>query len=81
MPPLRSNEWLVVVPAYGRDYTTAHAARAAWSENRDFRIVSLSDHGRYVNKSDVLKYGQHLRGIEIRFNRRFDVVVISNPIL
>jgi hypothetical protein len=46
--------YLTVVPAYGRDYATAKAVKAAWEEGKDFQISNMfsPDDGRYVNKDD-----------------------------
>jgi hypothetical protein len=43
-----------VVPAYGRDYQSQAAVKAAWNEGKDFVVPSVFDHGgRYINKQDV----------------------------
>lgn len=50
-------EDITVVPAYGRDYRSLAAAKADWSEGKDFLIVSGRDSGRYLNKADADQYG------------------------
>jgi hypothetical protein len=39
---VQANDWLTLVPAYGRDYQTAEAVLAHWKEGRDFRIQDIS---------------------------------------
>jgi len=46
--------WIEVEPAYGRDYTTAKAAKAAWAEGKDFRETST---GSYVTKAEAERLG------------------------
>lgn len=46
--------WIEVEPAYGRDYTTAKAAKAAWAEGLDFRETST---GSYVTKAEAERQG------------------------
>lgn len=41
-------QWIEVIPAYGREYTTAKAARADWNADLDFQETVS---GSYVNKS------------------------------
>lgn len=48
------SSWIEVEPAYGRDYTTAKAAKQDWKDGKDFRETAT---GRYVNKSDAEKHG------------------------
>ena len=44
-----------LVPAYGRDYRTAKAARADWHANKDFIICNLFHpyDGKYINREQV----------------------------
>lgn len=46
--------WIEVEPAYGRDYTTAKAAKADWNEGKDFRETST---GSYITKDEAKKQG------------------------
>jgi len=47
-------EYLEVIPAYGRDYTSQKAVLADWEASRDFKIVSVGpDYGRYISKGDA----------------------------
>lgn len=45
---------LTVIPAYGRDYTSAAKVREAWEAGKDFRIMDVSSRydGSYINKDD-----------------------------
>jgi hypothetical protein len=70
-------EWLVVVPACGRDYKTAAEARRAWVNDADYRIVSVGpDMDRYINRQYWLKYAP-CSTVEIRFNQREDFTIIK----
>ena len=50
---------LTITPAYGRDYTTAEAAKADWEANKDFQIASVNSPncGAYINKADAALFG------------------------
>jgi hypothetical protein len=62
-----------VVPAYGRDYTTAKAARADWKAGKDFLIADFFDpyDGKPINKQDADREGLK---VNIRFNRLTKIV-------
>jgi hypothetical protein len=67
--------YTTLVPAYGRDYTSAKAVKADWDAGKDFVINDMShkDDGRYINKADAgvgKKY-------TIRFKRLMNVCVVS----
>jgi hypothetical protein len=57
---------LTVVPAYGRDYTTAKAAKADWQADKDFIIADFFNpwDGKYINRPQATDYA-----VTIRFNR------------
>lgn len=55
--------WIEVTPAYGRDYTTAKAARADWNEGKDFRDTVSS---KYINKADAERLGLK---VTLRFDK------------
>ena len=59
--------WIEVTPAYGRDYTSAKAAKADWKAGKDFIIqcVMHPDDGRYINKD----HGAPTLKIIIRYNQ------------
>ena len=57
-----------LVPAYGRDYTSAKAVKADWEAGKDFTIVDFFDgnDGKAVNKQDAEAAGI---SVTIRYNR------------
>ena len=59
--------WIEVEPAYGRDYTTAKAAKADWAAGKDFRETSS---GSYVTKAEAEKQGL---SVTIRYARSLKV--------
>lgn len=67
---------LTVVPAYGRDYTSAADAAAAWSVGKDFRIADISSrwNGSYVaiSQRDALTE-TGISHLLIRFDRLQEV--------
>jgi hypothetical protein len=50
---------LTVLPAYGRDYKTAEAARKDWAAGKDFIISDFFNpyDGKYINKEDADRSG------------------------
>ena len=63
-------QWIVVSPAYGRDYRNSVEAIHAWLEGKDFILEST---GQYCSDRN---FGPEV-GIEIRFNRKADLAVID----
>jgi len=61
--------YIIVVPAYGRDYQSEHQAIEAWKSGKDFRINDISSRwdGAYCSIRDELN-------VKIRYNRLQDVV-------
>jgi hypothetical protein len=59
---------LTVMPAYGRDYKSAKAAKTDWNNNLDFIINDMFDpyDGKPINKQDA---DQAKITILIRFNK------------
>jgi hypothetical protein len=52
---------MTLIPAYGRDYTSAAQARADWDANKDF-IIADPFHGadgKPTNKADCKSMGDH----------------------
>lgn len=45
-----------LIPAYGRDYKSIAAVRAAWLNGDDFQIADISSrfNGKYVSSADVI---------------------------
>lgn len=60
-------ETLTIIPAYGRDYKTAKAAKADWTNGKDF-IISNIFH-RYDGKPMSIRDKQPGEKFIIRFNR------------
>lgn len=46
---------MTVTPAYGRDYTSAVEAKAAWNSGKDFIIRDITSRwdGKPINKQDA----------------------------
>ena len=65
-----SSTWLTLIPAYGRDDTTAKAARAAWDAGADWQDAVS---GRYVSKSELSPSTQ----CELRFNNHRGLAVVK----
>lgn len=65
---------MTLTPAYGRDYTSAEAAKADWDANKDFLIADVSSryNGKPINKQDAPK-GTH----NIRYNKKTQVCVVT----
>ena len=55
-------KYITVIPAYGRDYKTAKAARADWNANKDFAETFSRS---YITKEEADKEG-------LRVTIRFD---------
>ena len=64
---------MTVTPAYGRDYKTAKAAKAAWAAGEDFIIADFSSpwDGKPTNIHD-----EHAGFINLRFNQLRKVAVV-----
>ena len=64
-------DFITVVPAYGRDYETAEQAISDWEVGKDFRIsdISCPANGCYISRRDG-------RAVKIRYHRfqRFVIV-------
>jgi hypothetical protein len=59
--------WIEVIPAYGRDYTTAKAAKADWNADLDFKETFTET---YINKSQAMKMGL---SVTIRYAKNMKV--------
>ena len=64
----------ILIPAYGRVYTTKREVVDAWVGNSDFRLETT---GQYLNRSGA---NQYLPGdsFEIRYGKSLQKVVIVN---
>lgn len=65
--------YLVVVPAYGRDYKTKAAVLADWEAGKDFENATVGVRGRYVNKAGL----PPAWGVEIRYANQAKTLVIE----
>lgn len=68
---------LTLIPAYGRDYSTAEAVLIDWHSGRDFQIATIfsKDCGRYTSIRDLSKFpGKHVR---IRYNKLTKYILIK----
>ena len=68
---------MTLTPAYGRDYKSAKAAKAAYNEGNDFIVNDFSSprDGSYVNK-EQLQGDQAPCFINIRYSKLRKVTVI-----
>jgi hypothetical protein len=66
---------LIVVPAYGRDYTREDAVLAAWEGGADFENVTVGVRGRYVScRSPLAEHG--VTSVEIRYADLRELVIV-----
>lgn len=67
---------LTVIPAYGRDYKSAKAAKADWRANRDFIIANITDpyDGKPINRSQWLV--ENYTSVQIRYAHLTKLTVI-----
>jgi hypothetical protein len=73
-PIKKSDNWLTLVPAYGRDYHNADEVLKAWMLGKDFRIqdVGCKYNGAYIGKGDAPPDTV----FKVRYNRLADFVLI-----
>ena len=66
---------MVVIPAYGRDYTNVADLLKDWNAERDFRIADKSSpwNGKYINRQQTTITDE----IVFKFNSRKDTHVIQ----
>ena len=62
-----------VVPAYGRDYKSAKAAKADWETGKDFILRDFTSpwDGKAINKQDAENAGLK---VNIRYNKLTKIV-------
>ena len=62
-----------VVPAYGRDYKSAKAAKADWAAGKDFILRDFTSpwDGKPINKQDAENAGIQ---VNIRYNKLTKIV-------
>ena len=65
---------IILIPAYGRDYSTAEKAIADFAAGKDFTISDISHkyNGKYCSIRDLKGYK-----IKIRFNKLADFVFVQ----
>ncbi len=65
-------DYIVVSPAYGRDYKSSKKALEDWNKNLDFILESIGPYaGKYCNKSNFPK----TTSVEIRYNKLTRLVI------
>lgn len=67
---MQNQNWFVLVPAYGRDYTTAKAAREAFDSGADWQDART---GQYCTKSELPPGAS----AELRFNNHRGLAVVK----
>ena len=69
--------YLILSPAYGRDYKSKAAILADWQEGKDFVANNLPQYsGRYVSSREVkLLKADGFTNIEFRYNKLQSVCV------
>jgi len=67
--------YLTLVPAYGRDYTSAKAVREAWAAGKDFQICDMSSRydGAKINKDNDAPAGTKF---QIRYKKLTQICTI-----
>ena len=67
-----------ISPAYGRDYPSVKAVKAAWDANQDFILMDFMSQwdGKPINKEDVTKAYPHA-AVQIRFGGLRKLTVIT----
>lgn len=68
---------MILVPAYGRDYTSGKAVKADFAAGKDFQICDYfdKDDGRVTNREDLLKTS--VTSVTIRYKQLRNLVVIA----
>lgn len=61
-----------VLPAYGKDYTSAKAVKEAWELGHDFQDART---GQYLSKRDVANEPEDVH-IEVRYAKLRKVVIV-----
>ena len=70
---------LTLTPAYGRDYTSKVAVQKDWDELKDFKIANFDVKGKYINKTDFLRFlNADSCSIFIRYSKLRKVMEVKN---
>ncbi len=74
------NEYLTLVPAYGRDYKSKKAVIADWEAGKDFQIMDISSpyDGGYITKKEA---EASIKGtiLHIRYKQLMNICEIKVP--
>jgi hypothetical protein len=70
-----TERYVVVSPAYGRDYKSASAAKADFLEGKDFKLESITIHGMYCSVRDFAPGVP----VEVRYARLTKAVIVEVP--
>lgn len=62
-------------PAYGRDYESEEDVLRDWENGKDFKLEGL--HSGHINKQDAENFGVPGGEINIRYNKKQEVTVVS----
>ena len=67
---------MTIIPAYGRDYTSAKKAKDDFNSDKDFIICDFFHpaDGKYCNKAQLKKEGVIM--VNIRYNRLTKVTIV-----
>jgi hypothetical protein len=70
-------QYTSVIPANGRDYTSAKAARADFDANKDFILMDFSSpyDGKPASKDDLK--GAGYTSVQIRYQKKTKVTVVE----
>lgn len=64
-----------VSPAYGKDYESEEEVLEAWNAGKDFVMEGFRN--GYINKQDAENFGVPGGEINIRYNKKSEVTVVS----
>jgi len=70
--------WIIVTPAYGRDYKSKAEVLEVFNSNKDFVVASINHQhsGRYCNKQDLEK-DRNISEVEIRYSKLRKLMVVD----
>jgi hypothetical protein len=68
-----SENWLELLPAYGRDYKNAKSVIADFNNGKDFQLASIMYGGQYCSKNDFAPG----TAVILRYNRQTKTAVIK----
>ena len=68
-----TEDYVVVSPAYGRDYKNKESAKADFLAGKDFQLESISYGGKYCSIRDFAKNVK----VEVRYNKLQSAVIVE----